>query len=287
MSNQELIVYRKVIGDIRQGADKELILSRIQKCQEDIQDLKSRYILLGGHLNDLKPYAKDIWNLAKGRWCKDVYEVAEHCFGFSKSTTINMIAVAKRFGDCMTSLKPEYGRFNYSCLCEMLPLTDEQLKLCTPEMTVQEIRALRKTNKESDQTSGQNVDNSKIPYGCCVLALKNDKERIEFLRQYKTWGKWLSLPELGLNFYKCDLTNGDFIVATENVGFSNDKKISPFSSVKYCIVRQGTAVGPYGYDSYGMSTTNILDYIKSSKVKFIVSVDCENFVDYLKKTNKK
>ena len=162
LSEQELIVYRKVIGDIREGADKELILARIQKCQEDIQDLKSRYILLGGHLNDLKPYAKDIWNLAKGRWCKDVYELAEHCFGFKKSTTVRMIGVAKRFGDCMTSLKPEYGRYNYSCLCEMLPLTDEQLKFCTPEMTESEIRALKKTCKKDDGAlTHQNVDNSK------------------------------------------------------------------------------------------------------------------------------
>ena len=286
MSDQNFIVYRKVIGDIRQDSkDKELILARIEKCQEDIQELKTRYILLGGHLNDLKPYAKDIWNLAKGRWCKDIYELAEHCFGFKKSTTINIIAVAKRFGDCMTSLKPEYGRFNYSCLCEMLPLTDEQLKLCTPEMTVQEIRSLRKANKDKDQTSGQNVDNSKIPYGNCILALKNDKERIEFLRQYKTWGKWLSLPELALNFYKCDLTNGDFIVATENVGFHKDKKTGPW--VTYCIVYQGTSKDSYFYDTYAMATTNILNYIKSSQVKFIVSVDCENFADYLNKTSKK
>ena len=285
MSEQNLVVYRDVTGDIREGSDKELILSRIQRCQDDIRCLKQRYIFLGGHLNDLKPYAKDVWNLAKGRWCKDVYELAEHCFGFKKSATANMIAVTKRFGEYMTSLKPEYSRYNYSCLCEMLPLTDEQLKLCTPEMTESEIRALRKTLKSPVQLTGQNVDNSKISYGNCVLALKNDKERIEFLRQYKSWGKWLSLPELALNFYKCDLTNGDFIVATENVGFHKDKKIGPW--VTYCIVYQGTSKDSYFYDTYAMSTTNILSYIKSSSVKFIVSIDCEDFADYLNKTSKK
>ena len=285
MSEQNLVVYRDVTGDIREGADKELILSRIQMCQNDIRTLKQRYIFLGGHLSDLKSYAKDIWSLAKGRWCKDVYEVAEHCFGFKKSTTANMIAVTKRFGEYMSALKPEYARYNYSCLCEMLSLTDEQLKLCTPEMTVQEIRALRKTNKNKVQTSGQNVDNSKIPYECWSLALKNDKERIAFLKEYKSWGKWLSLPELALNFYKCELSNGDFIVATENVGFHKDKKTGPW--VTYCIVYRGSSKDSYFYDTYAMATTNILSYIKSSQVKFIVSVECDSFIDYLNKINKK
>ena len=42
----------------------------------------------------------------------------------------------------------------------------------------------------------------------------NDKRR-EFIKGYKSWGVWLTVPELGQTYYRYDLPDGGRIMAME------------------------------------------------------------------------
>lgn len=293
--------FKDVSKDIKENSEyKEKILSLINTCNQDMFDLKTKYILLGGHLNALSPFVHDIWSWKKGRWCKNIYEVAEHCFGLCKSTTANIIAIAKKFGHMMVTLKPEYEKYNYTQLREMLPLSDEQLKLVNPEMTEQEIKAIKKVSKNVVHGRGQNTSpliNKGIEYN---LILKNDTERIDFLKLYRHWGLWLELKELNLKFYKCDLNNGDFIVVTECPRFCldttsyyqsytcglNDKGSDTYNWFK-CIVKKGTSSTSYGYNHVGIGDSEFLTYLKSTKARPVIYFECKNFEEYKQKLEEK
>lgn len=270
---------------------RDLVLKHIYECNKNIFDLKTTYIQFGGHLIELKPFCKYIWSWKKGRYCKNIYEVAEHCFNLGKSTTANIIGITERFGYMMSSLKSEYDQYLYSQLTEMLPLSDEQLKLVHPGMTIQEIRAIKKTSKKVVQTSGQNVENSETLINKGVgnfLTLKNDTDRLDFLKMYKCWGVWLELPEVNLKFYKCDLDNGDFIVVTEDTCWlsQNDKDFYYYSrhltNFVFRIIRKGTNPTHFGYSTYPSNEIEYLRYLKSTKAKPVTIRAYSNFAEYKK-----
>lgn len=92
---------------------------------------------------------------------QNVYEYAEHELGFKKSSTKNFIAINYEFG-CKNEypygiahqrtpdLQPEYRDFKYSQLCEMLSMSDTARKKVTPDMTVKQIRELKRGEAEPD-----------------------------------------------------------------------------------------------------------------------------------------
>lgn len=93
-----------------------------------------------------------------GNYKKYYSTIVEACqaeLGFKKSTTYNMINIVKRFGRPDTYGSISYQTFvnldySYSQLCEMLSLSDKQLENVTPQMSVKEIREIKKV-----QTSGK------------------------------------------------------------------------------------------------------------------------------------
>ena len=159
LKEEEQGVFKKL--DVCQGCrSKELIISIVEKCNSLISDLKTKYVLIGGCLIDLKSHCSDIWSYEKGRYCKDIYEAGKQLFNFCKSTTANIIAIAQKFGDYLCCLKREYEPYTYKQLVVMLPLNEEQLSQVNPSMSEQEIKAVRKLGKTAVQQVEQNVENS-------------------------------------------------------------------------------------------------------------------------------
>ncbi len=74
-----------------------------------------------------------------------IYDYCEDNFGFKKSSTNNFIRVYRAFGEAMY-LKEPYRKFSYSQLTEMCSMSNNQLINCRPEMTVRELRAIKKGN---------------------------------------------------------------------------------------------------------------------------------------------
>jgi hypothetical protein len=88
-----------------------------------------------------------------------------------------------------------------------------------------------------------------------VKLWSNTDKRREFLKNYKVWGIWLTVEELGLTYYKYELPNGARILAMEyqrrnpyplsgegevqtltNYYLWEDEYFSPSSASEYAIV---------------------------------------------------
>lgn len=132
--------------------------SKLDGFHSDIATIK-QYLCEVGNTYLLIAYR--IYEMYKNESYKKYYKtITEACsaeLGFKKSTTYNMINIVKRFG-----VSDDYGfiayntfvnlDYSYSQLCEMLSLSDKQLQHVTPQMTVKEIREIKKV-----QTSGKIV----------------------------------------------------------------------------------------------------------------------------------
>ncbi len=98
-----------------------------------------------------------------GNYKKYYSTIVEACqaeLGFKKSTTYNMINIVKRFGRPDSYGSISYQTFvnldySYSQLCEMLSLSDKQLESVSSQITVKELREMKKV-----QTSGK-IENEK------------------------------------------------------------------------------------------------------------------------------
>lgn len=271
------------------------VLTLLEQATEEIKscikNIRQNFFKLGIMLSAIKDSEeiKTVFNWKLGRECKNVYEYAEQEFKLSKSTTANLMGIVKRFGNLNKSLKKEYEPYLYSQLCEMLPLTSEQLDLVSPDMSKREIRALRKVgikqNSEVVQPAGQNSEVEEKAADPLGYYLKNDEQRLDFVRNYTRWRLWLQVPELNLKFYRCDLNNGDYLLVTEYTRFKvkstyygdeyycglNDKFVSDNYNFFKCIVKKGTSPNSYGYDHIGIGDTDFLNYMKSTKARVMIN----------------
>ena len=76
--------------------------------------------------------------------------------GFKRSSTKNFIAINLKFGSQEVrsgwhtiqkrtmSLQPQYERFSYSQLCEMLSMSPAKRETITPDMTIKQIRDIKR-----------------------------------------------------------------------------------------------------------------------------------------------
>ena len=97
-----------------------------------------------------------------------IHEYALDQFGFKKSSTYNFINICKVFSDneqnaknlnfpyAMT-IKGDYREFNYSQLVEMLSMNEKQRSQVTPDMSVKQIREVKKSSDESDSRRLESV----------------------------------------------------------------------------------------------------------------------------------
>ncbi len=262
------------------------VLTLLEQATEEIKscikNIRQNFFKLGIMLSAIKDSEdiKTIFNWKLGRECKNVYEYAEQEFKLSKSTTANLMGIVKRFGNLNKSLKKEYEPYLYSQLCEMLPLTSEQLDLVSPDMSKREIRALRKVgikqNSEVVQPAGQNSEVEEKAADPLGYYLKNDEQRLDFVRNYTRWRLWLQVPELNLKFYRCDLNNGDYLLVTESENNvlkdceSYDWYYNYRISYDFRIVKQGTSKH-YGYSKYGVNDSEYLSYMKSTKARVMIN----------------
>ena len=107
---------------------------------------------------------------------ESIWEFAEDNYGIQKSTASRWMAMNDKFsqGGNSPNLADEFKGFEKSQLQEMLYLDDKQIKTVMPDMTVKEIREVRKPEKKSPIERG--CITGKSPYGNCVCCGKNDVE---------------------------------------------------------------------------------------------------------------
>lgn len=71
------------------------------------------------------------------------------------------------------------------------------------------------------------------------LNLKNEKERKEWLTNFRSWGVWIDVPEVGYKYYRYDFQNGCSIVVEESTYYFSDWRTNEIKSnhgYKYSII---------------------------------------------------
>lgn len=133
------------VGELAQGS--------FDYIAKDIVNIKTNYIKLGFHLNEceLFEYYKDFGYFTFA-------DFVFNNFGMDKSALSKCINVFRRFSVCENNihkmfLQDAYSEYSYSQLCEMLPLSSEELKRVNPAMTVKQIRDYKKSLKNKVSTS--------------------------------------------------------------------------------------------------------------------------------------
>lgn len=152
--------------------------SKVSAFQMDIDTIKKYLVEIG---NTYLLVAFRIYEMEQNKsykaFYKNIVDACSECLGFKKSTTYNMLNIVKTFGSADESGRITFQslfkaeKFSYSQLCEMLSLSDHQRSQVTPDMTVKEIRQIKKNDVidipaeeikevsgESFQTSGKVVE---------------------------------------------------------------------------------------------------------------------------------
>lgn len=107
---------------------------------------------------------------------KSIWEFAEDNYEIKKSTASRWMSMNDKFSQGGNSpvLAEEFRGFEKSQLQEMLYLDDKQIETVTPEMTVKEIRKVRKSDKKDPIDRG--CITGKNPNGNCVCCGKGGVE---------------------------------------------------------------------------------------------------------------
>lgn len=145
-----------------------------EKIKKAMYESAKQFVYIGFLLREVKEYGY----YKEGDYA-DVYAYAEFELGFKRSSTKNFIAIAENFGtneytyggklhrEPTMHLQPKYEKFNYSQLVELLAMSEKQRQAAKPDMTVKQLRELKKApiieqvtmeeveQKPAGQTSGQ------------------------------------------------------------------------------------------------------------------------------------
>ncbi len=118
----------------------------------DLGDIKEKYFILGFHLNEFtnSEYYKDFGYDSMKDFCTAnipiEYSSLNRCMSVHKHTCERLI---NGYPNLQTNrMKEKYKEYGYSQLVEMVGMDEEEEKLCTPDMTVKQIRELKKLIKE-------------------------------------------------------------------------------------------------------------------------------------------
>lgn len=245
--------------------NEKLAVDSIQILKDLISSGLHEFIKLGYLLNDSLKWFKYV----PGHEYKNVYEFASEELKLCSTNVKYYLNVFKRFSDNGQPLiHKDFSCFNFSQLREMLPLSESVLKTITPEMTVENIKSLKKnlldvdTKKEEDLIK---VYKEEI--------FKNKEERVKFLDNYTKWELFESIPEFDLKFYRAKMSGNIYIIATESlIGRGQTFEDCYFNkirtSVNYCLLNSDDKDCRYDIMGSG-GVSGIVNFITKKKLKYI------------------
>lgn len=133
-----------------------MAVSQLKYIIADAANIKQYYLVLGQHLSQLKNNESWIHSLGY----LDFYSCVYANIGLDKSAVSRCIGVFHTFckiddGQYRLELKDNYKDFSYSQLSEMLSLDEDDRKQIMPDMTIKEIRDLKKKIKSDNDSDKQ------------------------------------------------------------------------------------------------------------------------------------
>ncbi len=116
----------------------------LEIIKDESVKLKKSFVKIGWYLKHIRDN-----ELFKEDGYANINECAADKLGYSQPTVSRFIKVCEKFSKDHNSpeLDTKYAGFDKSQMIEMLPMEPEQLEKVTPDMTVSEIRAIKKKYK--------------------------------------------------------------------------------------------------------------------------------------------
>lgn len=134
-------------------ADKKIYQTAIKGINSELEKAEKCYLNIAFKLH--KIYSKKLYAIDN---FQNIYDFAESMFHLAKGTCNNYINIVERFGDYSSDeknvisftgkLKPEYEKFSSSKLIAMLGLPENILRTISPDMTVREIKEIKREYKD-------------------------------------------------------------------------------------------------------------------------------------------
>lgn len=121
--------------------------ARLEELEEalrfSVKSINVKFVSIGDLLStiDTESVFDSVYD-NNGIYAKDIYRYAFLRFGLKKTSTFNLIGIARTFANSGKLLK-QWEAYSYSQLCEMLSMSDEERKKVTPDMTIKQIRELK------------------------------------------------------------------------------------------------------------------------------------------------
>lgn len=111
--------------------------------KEKINGVMSNYVMIGHYLNQLSK--EDLFK--QGNY-DSIFQLGVSEFNLSETTIKNSMGVASKYCDEDGNIKDEFKNYTFSALVELLPVESEKILIdFVPEMTVKEIREVKKSSK--------------------------------------------------------------------------------------------------------------------------------------------
>lgn len=223
-----------------------------KELQTSAQDRENKLVMLDSHVANIKDaidrIANDffrigyyLWEIKNFRWYeekgyKDIVEFSEKELNFKKRSTYNFIAIVENFAEWDLKnnypkmwIADKYRRHGYSQLCEMLSLSEKQRDNVNVDMTVKEIRQLKKSNKTNDVIE----DDEQIMLDECQMTFDIDNKQDVIEVAYTEVKEQEIFNEVEKNFLK-EMLNDKYNWITMLL---SDKEIKE-DQVKYTKLRE-------------------------------------------------
>lgn len=194
--------------------------------RDGIAKIKESFVEVGYYLRKIQRTEE-----YKADGYKDIWEFADQEYGLHRSTASRWMKMNELFSQNGESpyLKEEYQQFGKSQLQEMLYLEEDTRQQVTKDMTVREIRELRKTEESIENPMQEEIpgqmeihDYPEVTEGVIEAeykevfpVLKNKEEREAFLNDYREWRVWCRNTYTEETFYRYDLPDGSAIIVKE------------------------------------------------------------------------
>lgn len=144
----------------------------------DLRDIKQKYFILGFHLNEFvqNEYYKDFGFDSMKDFC--LANIPIEYSSLSRCMSVHAFACERLIGNNSVvktnRMLEEYKEYSYSQLVEMIGTTIEERKRFTPDMTVKEMREIKKQIKDK-QKGGQTEKSD----SCDVATMENENNSAE------------------------------------------------------------------------------------------------------------
>lgn len=134
-------------GMINYHPEREQARTSLKYILTDLNDIRGSYIRLGFHLHefDRLKYYEDFGYTSLVEFCEVNLGLDKSAVSRCMSVFLNFAKINDNITRTRTMfLDDKYENFSYSQLCEMVSMSDDQRKLVKPEMTIKQIRELKK-----------------------------------------------------------------------------------------------------------------------------------------------